>query len=221
MFDCMKKKTKPQVEEPAKPIPTVGDDDNVPFVFVVGHNESSQGAVNYLGESEWIFNQRIAKKASKKLASHGVRSAIIFRNTGSYSSQVASVKSQVERIGAKFAFCLHFNDASSIKASGCEVLIRNTSSPDDEMVADYITDLLNERFGIPERGDDGIKIVSSGHGGYGMLNGLYEVGCLAVLPEPCFCRNREEAKKIFENEDAYVDVLVESAYKFCTGNKLK
>ena len=214
-----KKKPKPQVQEPARPIPTVGPEDNVPFVFVVGHNERSQGAWNYLGESEWVFNKRIANKASGKLADLGVRTAIVFRPPGKrYSSQVYEVKKQVKRLGAKYAYCLHFNDASSETATGCEVLIRKTRPKADEMVADYITDLLNERLGFRERHSDGIKVVSSGHAGAGMLEGLWDVECLAVLLEPCFARNKEQAKHIFENEDAYVDIIVETVFKLVTGN---
>lgn len=218
MFDCFKKAPKPEIKEPAKPINTVGPSDNTPLAFVVGHNERSKGATNYLGESEWVFNSRIARKAQNKLAELGIRTAILFRPTGKgYSSQVRSIKKQAARINAKYAFCMHFNAASSSKATGCEVLIRNTRATEDERVADYMTDLLNERMGFKERHDDGIKVLHSGHNGYGMLKGLYDVDCLAVLLEPCFAKNRKQASKIFENEDAYVDIVVESALKLVTG----
>lgn len=214
MFDCLKKKPKPQVNEPVKPIPTVGGNDNVPIIFVVGHNEKSKGAVNYLGESEWDFNKRIASKAIKKLGDKGVYAAIIFRPAGvGYSSQVKSVVKQAKRLGAFFALCMHFNDASYSGARGCEALIKNTTSKRDNLIADFITDELNEKYGVKERHDDGIKVINRGHNGYGMINGLDSAGVITVLLEPCFAKNRSESKVIFEEEDNYVNILVDAAFK--------
>ena len=118
MFDCMKKKPKPQINEPVKPIPTPGPEDNVPFLFVVGHNERSKGARNYLGEQEWDFNKRIASKAIAKLEVLGIKAGIVFRPIGvGYSSQVRSVVKQAKELDSKFAFCMHFNAASSDTAT--------------------------------------------------------------------------------------------------------
>lgn len=219
MFGCMKKKPKPKVNKPVKPIRTIGPDDNVPFVFVIGHNEGSKGARNYLGEQEWDFNKRIATKAIGKLEELGINAGILFRPKGiGYSRQVLSIVKQAKSLDAKFAFCMHFNDASSLKAAGCEVLIESTRWPEDSQLADFITDELNEKYGFKERHDDGIKIVSRGHNGYGMIHGLNNAGLVSVLLEPCFARNKKESKHIFEKEDNYVDILVDAVFKLVTGN---
>jgi len=222
MFECFKSKpVKPEVSRPSKPVETVGPLNNVPFAFIVGHNSSSKGATNYLKESEFVFNSRIARKAQVKLESIGIASAILFRPAGrSYSSQVRDVCKQVKRIDARFGLCMHFNDASSSKATGCEVLVRDTYQPEDENFADFLTDLMNERLGFVERHKDGVKVVGKGHNGEGMLSALAKAGCLSVLIEPCFAKDKKNAKKIFENEDAYVSILVEAIRELVTG-KLK
>lgn len=218
MFDCFKTKRKPQINKPTKPVDTIEPEDNFPFVFIVGHNEKSKGATNYLGEQEWDFNKRIASKAINKLEDLGVNSAILFRPVGvGYSKQVEDIVEQATKLGAIFGICMHFNDASSVNASGTEVLISNTQWPEDEQFADYLTDELNRKLGIKERGNDGIKVVSRGHNGFGMINGLNEAGVMSVLIEPCFARNRKESKRVFEEEDNYVDILVDAVFKLVTG----
>lgn len=217
MFDCFREKPKPIFSKPENPVDTIGPVNGTPFAFIVGHNKISQGAVNYLGESEFSFNSRIAEKAKQKLAALGVRSMIVFRPTGSYSSQVEYVADLVSDHFVKHAFCLHFNASGISRANGCEVLIRQTENKDDELVADFITDRINEKFGIKERRNDGVFLIYRGHNGFGMLDALHKVSVVPVIVEPCFATNREEAKKIFEHEDDYVDILVEAAFKLSIG----
>lgn len=205
MFDCFKDKTTPEVKPAPIPSPTYGS--TVPVAIIVGHNKSAQGATNYLGESEYAFNSRIARKVCERLAGLGVNAAVIFRPTGGYSYQCSEVAKQVKMLKSTFAIELHFNDASA-SAKGCEVLIRETASPSDNHFADHLTDLLDSRLGINQRGDDGVKTIYSGHNGYGMLEALGKVGAISCIVEPCFAKNRAQSKAVFENEDAYVSTLV-------------
>lgn len=218
MFDCFRKKSKaPQVKEPKKPLNTIGDKGNVPLGIVIGHNHKSQGAVNYLGESEYIFNKRIANKVQEKLLVNGIKCAIIERPTGGYSYQSQKVAEMCEDLGIEFSLHLHFNSASS-KAKGCEVLVAPTASKVDDAYADYITDQLNKQYGFIERGDDGIKRVYKGHRGFGMLEKVRDAGTVPVLIEPTFANYRhKESILIFEQEDKYVDVLVDSLYMVARG----
>jgi hypothetical protein len=186
--------------------------------FVVGHNSGAQGAWNYLKESEWSFNSRIAKKCQAKMKKAGYQAYVIFRPPGKrYSSQVWAVKEEAKKLSVTHAFCLHFNSASA-GARGCEFLIPQSASDIDNKMADMGTDLLNERMGIIERREDGVFEVSPSHNGSGMLMALRDAGIHAVLPEPCFANYRtKESAAIFENEDAYVDILVEVALACATG----
>lgn len=218
MFDCFKKKAKaPQVKEPERPINTIGPDDNVPIALVVGHNHKSQGATNYLGESEYRFNKRIANKIQQKLLVNGIKTAIIERPTGSYSYQSRKVAEMCKELGVEFSMHMHFNSASS-KARGCEVLVAPTSTKLDDNFADYMTDRLNKEYGFRERHEDGIKRVYKGHRGYTMLAAVRDKGIIPVLLEPTFANHRHrESILIFEQEDKYVDLLVDCLYKVARG----
>lgn len=205
-FACFKHRPRPVVQ-PTKPVASKPITD-LHLAIVVGHNEKRQGANNYLGESEWVFNKRIAHKLAKRLAEKGLRASIIFRpKSGGYSYECSYVRSRVKELGCNLALLLHFN-AAGASARGCEVLIADTPSPMDNSYADKITDLLNEELGIKERHNDGVKVIYSGHNGYGMINGLVSIGVPAALVEPCFGGYRtSESEAIFENEDNYVSIL--------------
>lgn len=217
MFPCRSKKTKPVVANPAKPVPTIGPDDNTPIGIIVGHNVKAQGAVNYLGESEYIFNKRIARKVQENLASKGIKSVILERPTGSYSSQCQWVANKCEELDVAFAISLHFNSASG-QAKGCECLVLDTSSPRDNVYGDFLTDELHRKLGIVERGSNGVKTIYKGHNGYGMLEALRKKGTTCVLIEPTFANYRhKESIAIFEREDNYVNILVKSLTRIAMG----
>lgn len=206
IFNCEKKTPKPKL-----PSTKTTHSRDEKLALVVGHNRKSQGATNYLGESEWIFNSRIAKKVQEKLAVKNYDSVILFRKEGvGYTSQVNSIVSQIKIHKCTHAYLMHFNAASGYPV-GCEALISETATDVDNKWADKFTDLLNERHGFKERHDDGIKTVRSGHNGHGMINAVNKAGAKSILVEPCFgnWRNKESIL-IFENEDRYVDVLVDA-----------
>lgn len=186
--------------------------------LVVGHNENEQGAVNYLKESEWVFSSRILRKAQKKLTDRGWVSYVIFRPSGkNYAAQVRAVVKQCVELGVTHAILSHFN--SAVKgARGCEFLVPKSSTTIDNNMADMATDLIHERFGIKQRHNDGVYEVDESHRGSGMMFGLLNVGIYSTLAEPCFAGYKtEESSQIFENEDAYVDILVEVAEACCNG----
>lgn len=187
--------------------------DELSLGIVVGHNARAQGAVNYLGESEYVFGKRIAKKIQEKLAAKGRKSAILYRpEKGGYRYECEYIANQVRELGLQITYHLHFNSAS-VRATGCEILIAPTADKTDNLLADYITDKLNERYRFKERGEDGVLTVQKGHRGYLMLEKVREAGAYPLILEPCFghYRNRE-SQLIFEREDAYVDILVDA---FC------
>lgn len=209
MFNCRKVKPvviePPKVEQPKKPTtvgvgPTIG--------IVVGHNERAQGATNYLNESEFVFNSRIALKLQVKLADAGIRSVIIFRpKTGGYKHEVRSVVRELKDHDCSFSIHLHFNSAGR-GAKGVETLIAQTATDRDDAWADVFSDTLNEEYGFYERAKDGVKTVPTGHNGAGMLYAVKRAGITPVLPEPCFGDYRtKESALIFEQEDKYVEVL--------------
>lgn len=219
MFDCFKKK-KVKVDYPEPEITTPYEPSKATYVvgLVIGHNKVSQGARNYLGESEYSFYKRIAKQVQLKATDIGVGTVILERPSGvDYQRQCEAVRHNAIMAQVSHTIHLHFNSAS-VRATGCEVLIDDTPMNQDYKIADYFTDQLNEKFGFRERGDDGVKTVKSGHAGHGMLSTMSGAGITSVLIEPCFAhyRNKESAL-IFENDRALVDLLVDVCHKIQGG----
>jgi hypothetical protein len=211
-FNCFKDKPRPVTRDPKPSLPkpdgTIDPPSKFHLAIVVGHNERAQGANNYLGESEWVFNKRIAYKLISKLEVLGIRSSIIFRpKSGGYRHECRYVKGRIKELGCTHAMLLHFN-AAGASARGCEVLISHRRGG---AFADSISDRLNESLGIKERHDDGVKMVYSGHNGFVMINGIDSLGVVTVLVEPCFGGYRTtESEAIFEDEDRYVSILAEA-----------
>jgi N-acetylmuramoyl-L-alanine amidase len=222
MFECFKKPTPPpKIVEPEVPVETIGPVDNTPIALIVGHNAKAQGAVNYLGESEYVFNSRVAEKVALKVADKGVRVTILKRPAGvGYNAQIASIVKQAKMLDVRYALSLHFNYATPT-AKGVEVLIKDTREPDDNLIAQHFSNLINTEFGFNKRHSGGVKTIYKGHDGYVELLEMYKVGILDMILEPVFASNRNEAKVFFENEDKYVDILVDCCVKMATGTFLQ
>lgn len=212
MFDCFNKTPKPEVNKPTPPIGSDSRDNRraAKIGLLVGHNASSQGAYNYLGESEFSFGNRIFNKALKRLEDEAIAAIKLQRPSGSYTHQVNSVRRKAVELDLQIILSSHFNAASSSSATGCETLVRDTQSPIDNKIGFYFAEQIHKRFGIVKRGDNGVKTLYKGHNGFGMVDGLYSDGIYCIILEPCFATNRETSKRIFEHEDEYVDIIVDT-----------
>lgn len=213
----------PTPEVPVIKIPTLPilPETSKPLVaFVRGHTKSSQGAINYLGEREFYWSERIGRKCQAKLLSRGVGSVVLTRaNNKSYHKQSLQIANECKELGVKYSCHLHFNRSFSGQAIGCEVLVNESASDMDNRIADFISDQLNEKYGFKERHKDGVKTIKKGHGGFTMMNEVSKVGVIPVLPEACFAGERtKESRMIFEQEDNFVDILVECYFKVATNN---
>lgn len=209
MFNCFKDRPKPETRQPTRPTPRPIEARDILVAWVEGHTWKRPGATNYLGESEKPFSHRIGSKVMEKVADLGYPMVRVQRPEGSYSYQCNYVADKLEELGATHALHSHFNAASS-RAKGAEGLTPPTASPIDNLMADMFTDLLNKRLGFVERGNDGDKTVYSGHNGFLMLDKVSDKGIFAIILEATFAHYRHaESIAIFENEDAYVDIIVE------------
>jgi N-acetylmuramoyl-L-alanine amidase len=214
---CFKSR-KPRVKPPTAAVVSRSKRTRNIFI-VIGHNRSAQGATNYLGESEYVFNKRIAAKLQNYLGDRDVKVYTITRPTGRYGSQVRKVCNEIKDImetqGVKrsLGMQLHFNDAG-MSARGCECLVLKYASNAPLALADNVTDLLNERLGIKERHDDGVYQVGSSHNGAGMMIGLDDIGVDSTIVEACFAGYRTlESEAVFSNEDRYVAILGDGIIK--------
>lgn len=189
--------------------------DNKVIAIVPGHTLLNQGAINYLGETEYVFNSRIAIKLQHKLWRERIHNLVIKRDEGNYRKNGHSYQDQIREVAndckescATYSLHLHFNSFAE-KAYGCEILLPTDNDEELISLAESIADGISE-LNIKKRGKDGIKFLSEIDRGYPMLKAVCDVGTKALLIEPAFANFRhKESIAIFENEDRYVDILVE------------
>ena len=187
------------------------------LAIIVGHTQRSQGATNYLGESEYTFNSRIAKMMTEyiygKYDIKNIRVKVFYRDVIGRSGVAALVKDW----RADLSMELHFNSFKK-KAYGCEILTL-AHDTDSIEVADKITDEIAEKFCLRERHDDGVKELSDGDRGYYNLK-LLESLPLVMLIEPCFANMKTaESIAIFEDERKYAIVLADQLVTTLIGHK--
>lgn len=194
------------------------------IAILVGHNPQNQGAYNYLDESEFMFNRRIAKKLGHKLYEMKIRHRIFFRSqSNNIAAELTATAGNIlswERAPNIILLELHFNSAKSRYAKGCEVLaLENDLS--SILLADLLTDNISKVLKIKERHTNGVKIIREKNLGYKNLAIMHENGITTkVIVEPCFAGWRnEESKQVFENEDVYVTVLAQTIAEYLKGLK--
>ena len=179
------------------------------IALVIGHNQRQQGATNYIGETEYVFNSRMATKVKLLMWDMGRELHTIYRPDGSYTEQVKAVVRKASDLELDMTFHLHFNSSRAL-AKGAEIL---TFEDNGVCVADSISDGLNEEFGFKERADDGVRRLYEGHRGFMMLHELSKKGIMGFIVEPTFANYRhKESKIIFEAEDLYCGFLARRLY---------
>ena len=127
-----------------------------------------------------------------------------------YIKNCKHIKEVVKILNVPLVLSLHFNSYTK-PAKGAEALLVTTSSTLDDRLGDKITDLLNEKLGIKERGNDGVKLLTVGERAYKMHKYVKAAGSVLVTIEPCFANYRTpDAEAIFEHEDRYSSILAEA-----------
>lgn len=183
-------------------------------VLIVGHNEHSQGAVNYLGETEWAFNMRVAVKIKAALdATKQLNCDII-----TYGKTKSSISDEVRRLKPFISIELHFNSFDQ-PAYGCECLVLSDSRNLEASIqaADILSDAISNAFKIKQRSKyinghivaSGVKMITSGDRGYWNLATAHSAGAeVCILVEPVFGNFKtKESECFFENEDRYVQII--------------
>lgn len=192
------------------------------FAFIDAHTTSSPGARNYKKEYENSWSTRINTLAINRLIELGYGEYVfhvIRPHEKNYTGQCKYVAQMLSMNQVTHAMSTHFNAAGIPGARGCEFLIPITTKKDDNKMADFASDLLNERLGIRERKDDGVYEVPSGHRGSTMLFYVNREGIAMCIAEPVFADYKtSESQAIFENEENYVEILVEVAINAIKGN---
>lgn len=208
----------------------VGDKNLKRFAIIVGHTTKSQGAVAYTGESEWSWNNRVAKKVKNHL--HNTHIKIFYRNPNlKYKSAMKELAKEVSEWGADFSIELHFNSFHKT-AYGCEILVANDAPNRDFLIklSDMMTNTLAKDFDLRERGTvtygdneygDGVKVLQYGERGYHNLAYLGDKGVDAILIEPMFANKAtKESKAFFEGQgtEKYATFIASCIHKICRDN---
>jgi len=200
--------------------------------FVVGHNKRAQGAQSFTWYDETgvpksvsefdYWSERFKIIQDKLHKDHSIYVPILFRpERGGYGHECDTVAEELKEMGADVSIHGHFN-AAGYHVLGCECLIPETASPLDNMIADYITDLLNRDLGFKERGDDGVKEVPKKHRGSGMLYACKAEGIKAsIIFEPAFGDVKNaESKILFQAPEKVDRVMINTVIAVVEG-KLK
>jgi len=150
------------------------------LAIVVGHNSASQGAVRQdTGESEFVWNGRLARRIERLAGDYGLQVRTFFRTPGGgYSTEIKRVYAEVDAWGADASVELHFNGASSAGATGTETLSSGTAL--SLRLAESVQREMVLALGLRDRG---IKTRSSSdRGGMSLISGRAP----AILVEPFF-----------------------------------
>lgn len=152
------------------------------LAIVVGHNSVAQGAVRKdTGETEYIWNGRLARRIERIAPEFGIDAKTFFRQPmGSYSREIDLVYRQTEDWGADATIELHFNSFDG-NASGTETLSSGTAL--SLRLAEAVQREMVLALGLKDRG---IKTRSSGRGSASLISG----SAPAILIEPFFGTSR-------------------------------
>lgn len=148
------------------------------LAIVVGHNSVSQGAVRGdTGETEYIWNGRLARRIQRIAPEFGIEAKVFLRQPmGSYSREIDLVYEQTDEWGADATVELHFNSFDG-PASGTETLSSGTAR--SLRLAEAVQREMVLALGLSDRG---IKTRSSGRGAKSLISGRAP----AILIEPFF-----------------------------------
>lgn len=185
--------------------PKVQQSKNV--ALIVGHTKKSQGATAYNGESEYVFNTKVAKRVSKNLNEFGINCKIFYRDKAGIYGAAHDIKDHFE---ADLSLELHFNAFKKV-AFGTECLITDNGGRYQDKTkciefADILTDRFSEIYNMRERHDDGVKVVTKGDRGEYNLRTVHRVAKvpIALLFEPCFMNiKNKESEQIVEQPVLY------------------
>lgn len=188
------------------------------LALVVGHQKSSQGAVNTDGTTEFAFNDDLAISIKdfwddRYLEKTGDTIEIMYRETN-YSNLPGEINARKP----DFVVELHCN-AFNTEANGCETLYYHTSTKGKE-ISRYFQSYILKSLGNKDRG---IKPkTASDRGGYI----LRYTNAPCIITEPFFIDNKEELnnarKRYFDGRlvEAFCEAIKDSFVYLKLGDRV-
>lgn len=150
------------------------------LAIVVGHNFISQGAVRKdTGESEFVWNEKLARRIKKLGFQHGLKVNIFLRKpANSYKEEITRVYNEVDEWKPDGSIELHFNSVESAAATGTETLSSGTAK--SLLLAEHVQREMVSALRLKDRGI--ITRARQERGGGALHAGLAP----AILIEPFF-----------------------------------
>jgi len=150
------------------------------LAIIVGHNSEKQGAVRAdTGETEFVWNSRLARRIERLAGGYGIETKTFFRTPGlGYSREIARVYDESDRWKPEASVELHFNGALSQSATGTETLSSGTSL--SLRLAESVNREMVAALGLRDRG---IRTRAASERGGGSL---HSGKAPAILIEPFF-----------------------------------
>lgn len=165
------------------------------IAFIVGHTESSKGALLYTGQYEYELNTIVACLVQKNFTYDSLRT---------FWKDRLSFVEEVKDFNPDLIIELHIN-AFELRANGCEALVLSTSLESKYEAKDLLKE-FNKRFNIVSRGEK--TLTHNTERGYHNIKD-FELWPM-VLFEPCFGNFKtSDSKKIVGNPEAYANFLVD------------
>jgi hypothetical protein len=183
------------------------------IALIVGHTDKAQGAVAYTGESEYKYNTCVASLTQVKIEhAYDARVTVFTRDAG-----YDFINNCLKDDPAYLSLELHFNSFKK-PAFGIEIL--HLSDQPGFGIADTMTDILAQLYGMNERGNDGVKDLTRYERGAYCLRSV-EHAENKLLIEPCFANFRTNQSEQFFEEGCLATYAQRLASALATACKLK
>lgn len=185
---------------PADPVPESPDDALLTCALVVGHTRPAPGAVNQDGETEFGFNDALAKEIKRRVRK--ARVEIVHRDE---PNDLNGLPAKINALQPDFILSLHCN-AFNTQAGGTETLHWHTSTK-GRRFAEITREHLLEALNLRKRK---ILAIDGGRGGH--LLRFTNAPC--VIAEPFFIDNSRELGRARERRDQLIDAYAAAIDEF-------
>ncbi|HBI39418.1 MAG TPA: hypothetical protein DDY16_00500 [Tenacibaculum sp.] len=175
-------------------------------VIVIGHRTKKQGAYSpYLGESEYSYMEKVAYYLQDIVDVYQRPNTLFVSETTRINQMVNTINKQKYDL----VLSLHFNSFHDRKAHGATALHYITNSRTKQIANQFIK-LVSESFSVKKRSL--IPVTSTKERG-GVF--VIKTKADAVLLEPFFGSNLEDAIKFKNKHEEYANTIKALITKYC------
>lgn len=158
-------------------------------IFIeAGHNYNDPGAIGYDGRTErdWTIKMKELLYDALKKRSEGKIEVVLDDNSKSLPGVISDFRKLITN--NDLLISIHFNSASSNKATGTEVFVDENASERSQKIAKKTVDTLSTILGLRNRG---VKTPSQSARG---TLGILKLKGAAILIEISFINNAEDVE---------------------------